>query len=355
MKSFDNISCTYDANGIRTSKTVNGVKHTYVLEGTNILKETWGDNELVPMYDNEENVCGIIYNGEPYCFRKNLQGDIISITNFLGQEVAKYSYDAWGVCTILVDASDDHIASVNPYRYRGYYFDVETGLYYLQSRYYDPVIGRFVNGDDAECSAIESNPLYANLYCYCCNNPVNETDYNGKVITIILKKVVIGFFKGFFKQLCIDYIEWALRNWIYGSNRAFKCNGVEEYASTIISEIASEFKVSNIVGTSVGIAGILVKYFKKIVKKKMRKKDWINLLLDVAEVIIIAILKNSLKKYEKKRKKLRKARAKNPDKKIISKMIKNISIRIKYKGISINAVIPITKQLMSTMVNVLLK
>lgn len=355
LKSFDNISYTYDANGIRTSKTVNGVKHTYVLEGANILEETWGDNELIPMYDNEENVCGIIYNGEPYCFRKNLQGDIISITDFSGQEVAKYSYDAWGVCTILVDASDDYIASVNPYRYRGYYFDVETGLYYLQSRYYDPVIGRFVNGDDVECSTIESNPLYTNLYCYCCNNPVNETDYNGTVITVILKKVVIGFFKGFFKQLCIDYIEWALKNWVYGTNRSFKYSGVEEYASTIISSIASEFKISNIVGTSVGIAGILVKYFNKIVKKKMRKKDWANLVLDVAEVTITAMLKNSLKKYEKKRKRLRKARAKNPEKKIISTMIKNISIRIKYKGTSINAGIPITKQLMSTMVNVLLK
>ncbi|OLA31193.1 MAG: hypothetical protein BHW30_00200 [Firmicutes bacterium CAG_194_44_15] len=68
LKSFDGNTYTYNANGIRTSKTVNGVKHTYTLDGTKILRETWGENTLIPLYDNEDSVCGIDYNGEPYYF-----------------------------------------------------------------------------------------------------------------------------------------------------------------------------------------------------------------------------------------------------------------------------------------------
>ena len=136
LKSFDNTQYTYNANGIRTSKTVNGIVHTFVLDGTKILKESWNGNTIIPMYDNEDAVCGIQYNGEPYYFFKNLQGDIIAITDKDAKVVAKYSYDAWGVCTISQDSSDCGIAAVNPFRYRGYYYDIEIGLYYLQSRYY---------------------------------------------------------------------------------------------------------------------------------------------------------------------------------------------------------------------------
>ena len=77
LKSFDDIQYTYNANGIRTSKTVNGIPHTYTLDGTKILREEWNDNILVPMYDNADSVCGILYNDEPYYFQKNLQGDAL--------------------------------------------------------------------------------------------------------------------------------------------------------------------------------------------------------------------------------------------------------------------------------------
>ena len=115
LKSFDGNTYTYNANGIRTSKTVNGVKHEYTLDGTKILRETWGSNTLIPLYDNEDSVCGILYNNIPYYFIKNLQGDIIAIANKNGKTVAEYSYDAWGVPTILSD-STGVIANVNLYR-----------------------------------------------------------------------------------------------------------------------------------------------------------------------------------------------------------------------------------------------
>ena len=85
LKTFDGISYTYNANGIRTSKTVDGIRHDYLLDGVNILAETWDENTLEPMYDNEESVCGIVYNGVPYYFHKNLQGDIIAVAGTRGR------------------------------------------------------------------------------------------------------------------------------------------------------------------------------------------------------------------------------------------------------------------------------
>ena len=101
LKSFGGNTYTYNANGIRTSKTINGVKHEYTLDGTKILRETWDGNTLVPLYDNEDGVCGILYNNVPYYFIKNLQGYVIAIVDKDTQTVARYSYDAWGVCTIM--------------------------------------------------------------------------------------------------------------------------------------------------------------------------------------------------------------------------------------------------------------
>ena len=177
LASFDGNTYTYNANGIRTSKKVNGVLHTYTLDGTKILRETWGENTLIPLYDNEDSVCGIIYNGTPYYFLKNLQGDIIAIANRNGKTVAEYSYDAWGVPTILSD-STGVIANINPYRYRGYYYDTEIGMYYLQSRYYDAGVGRFLNADSPELLNI-STAISMNMCAYGQNDGINKSDSTG--------------------------------------------------------------------------------------------------------------------------------------------------------------------------------
>ncbi len=177
LKSFDTNTYTYNANGIRTSKTVNGVTHRYILNGTKILKETWGENTLIPLYDNVNQVCGIIYNGNAYYFLKNLQRDVIAITDNTGKTAATYKYDAWGECTIISDTTEEKIASINPYRYRTYYYDTDTGFYYLQSRYYDPKICRFINADDA------SFVVTINMYSYCANSPIINIDSMGYCIS----------------------------------------------------------------------------------------------------------------------------------------------------------------------------
>lgn len=179
LKSFDNNTYTYNANGIRTSKTVNGIKHSFALDGSKILREEWCGNTLIPLYDNADSVCGIMYNGQHYFFLKNLQGDVIAITDSNGNTVARYSYDAWGACTVTQDSSNRSIATVNPYRYRGYYFDSETGLYYLQSRYYDPKVGRFINADAPDYVADNTSIARLNIYKYCLNNPINCVDADG--------------------------------------------------------------------------------------------------------------------------------------------------------------------------------
>ena len=175
LKSFGSNSYTYNANGIRTSKTVGNVKHEYMLEGNKIMREKWGSNTLIPLYDNQNSVCGICYNSQNYFFLKNLQGDVIAITNSDGEIIARYSYDAWGVCTMTPDNPGNPVATINPFRYRGYYYDAEIGMYYLQSRYYDPATGRFINADSPEYASVTGN----NLFAYCNNNPVMNVDYFG--------------------------------------------------------------------------------------------------------------------------------------------------------------------------------
>ncbi len=150
-----------------------------MLDGAKILKETWGDNTLTTLWDNEENICGIRYNDATYFFLKNLQGDIIAIADTNGDVVARYSYDAWGVPTIVSDTSGVNIATVNPFRYRGYYYDSETQLYYLQSRYYNPTIGRFVNADEAENIVFIGPKFRASLFAYVNNNPISNSDEDG--------------------------------------------------------------------------------------------------------------------------------------------------------------------------------
>ena len=132
---------------------------------------------MIPLYDNEDIVCGIVYNNVPYYFHRNLQDDIIAIVDKAGNTVARYAYDAWGAC--IFASGESEIASINPFRYRGYYCDIETGYYYLQTRYYDPTTGRFLNSDDIKYLGTTDCSIGFNLFSYCDNNPVNRSDVNG--------------------------------------------------------------------------------------------------------------------------------------------------------------------------------
>ena len=189
LKSFDSHAYTYNACGVRTSKTVGGIRHTYSVNGTQILREAWGSHVLIPLYNNEDSLCGILYDNTPYYFLKNLQNDIIGMTNEEGETVVRYTYDAWGVCTVVIDTSGCSVSTVNPFRFRGYYYDAESGLYYLGKRYYSPVWGRFINPDQA-LPTREDDRLSLSLYCYCANDPVNHVDPDGRLWWAVLLCIV---------------------------------------------------------------------------------------------------------------------------------------------------------------------
>ena len=187
LASYGSDSYLYDMDGVRQEKTVNGVTHAYYTDGTKILAEKVGDKVFEYYYD-AQGIIGFKYDGNVYYYKKNLLGDIDRIYDANKNLVAEYKYDAWGNHRVYTSGGIDitenmsynsSVAKLNPFRYRGYYYDAETGLYYLNSRYYDPSIGRFINADDI--SYIQPTDINGlNLYAYCGNNPVMYTDPDGK-------------------------------------------------------------------------------------------------------------------------------------------------------------------------------
>lgn len=159
------------------------------------MLKKYGSN-LIKYYYDATGICGFNYNGYSYYYRKNIQGDIIAIYDGAGVCYATYAYDAWGRFKIFTNIND--IANINPFRYRGYYYDKETSLYYLNARYYDPKIGRFISPDSIEYLAPDSiNGL--NLYAYCNNNPVMKVDPNGTFglfTAFLITSIVIGAVMG---------------------------------------------------------------------------------------------------------------------------------------------------------------
>ena len=133
----------------------------------------------------------MIYNGATYYFMKNLQGDVVGVYNSSGTLLGEYVYDAWGKLLNSVSG----VLSANPFRYRGYYYDSETALYYLNSRYYDPESGRFLNMDGLSyLEPMAFNGL--NLYAYCGNNPVMYSDPSGNSLIAIISVLVTTFIVG---------------------------------------------------------------------------------------------------------------------------------------------------------------
>ena len=182
------IAMQYDANGIRTRKLNTEspfqTKVDYTYSGNKLVRERTAlgsqgnfylTNHRTYLY-NSQGVMGFVQDGAEYIYHKNIFGDIVAI--YQGStKVAEYIYDAWGNHKVLdgnsVEVADPaHIAHQNPFRYRGYYFDIDLQLYYIQGRYYDPQTGRFIKVDSFE--SLDPETIGGlNLYAYCGNNPVN--------------------------------------------------------------------------------------------------------------------------------------------------------------------------------------
>lgn len=173
------IQMSYDSNGMRTQKTVDGVKTNYYYDSSNnLFALTQGNDTLFFYYDNSGEVMSVSCNGTMYYYIKDLQGDITEIVDKDGKAVAEYAYDAWG--NMLTENNGTlAVGKLNPFRYRSYVYDEETGLYYLKSRYYDTLTGRFLNAD-VYCDTESGTPLSTNMFAYCENNAINKSDDEGK-------------------------------------------------------------------------------------------------------------------------------------------------------------------------------
>ena len=180
-----------DGNGMRYKKIVGSAKTDYYYNGTQLLMEDRGGGaDRIYYIYGASGISGMIlqegYAQYTYYFDKNTLGDIIAIRNSNGDVVARYTYDAWGNHKVLkasgtTDTNQSSIGNINPFRYRGYYYDTETGFYYLQTRYYDPTICRFINADNYELVMLLGRDTVGgfNVYSYCFNNPILFIDDGG--------------------------------------------------------------------------------------------------------------------------------------------------------------------------------
>ena len=190
-------SYSYDSSGVRISKTVNGSTYSYIYDNGQLIYADTPSGGMTFIYENDS-VAGYKYGSEYYYYIKNLQGDIIGVIDKNCNLLYQYEYDAWGNHTVLdaqgntISPDAPHVANFNPLRYRGYFFDTETGLYLTGSRYYDPVTCRFINADTAAVLTASPDSLYdKNLFAYCDNNPVTRVDSEGEFWDTLLDIVSV--------------------------------------------------------------------------------------------------------------------------------------------------------------------
>ena len=218
-KGGKNIYYAYDLDGIRKSKKVGTEQHTYLTQNGQVVREkieTGSTTKILDfVYDNNGQPFALCYYPSStsttptvYYYITNMQGDVVRLVDSAGLTKANYTYDAWGKLLSVTDGTGatvsstdtNHIANRNPLRYRSYYYDTETGWYYLQSRYYDPEVGRFINADLPEYSAafsIDDN----NLFAYCGNNPVLRDDKDGECWEIVVGSAIAGAVVGAFSSV----------------------------------------------------------------------------------------------------------------------------------------------------------
>ena len=229
LSSTRNLSFSYNADGVRTQKTdANGsttLRHEYTLRGSQIIKETVFENNtesytLIYLYDENNLPVGIRLRDHTdaervflnFFFEKNLQGDVVAIWNQAGTKVVTYTYDAWGNVTVSGSGASG-IGQKNPFRYRSYYYDTESGYYYLSTRYYNPVWGRFISADSTDVlTASETSLSDKNLFAYCDDNPVNRSDDGGE-FWHILAGAAIGAIGGAISSIVSQAISGEDINW----------------------------------------------------------------------------------------------------------------------------------------------
>lgn len=188
------IDYKYNDAGIRIQKKVNSITTNYHLVGDKVTYESDGTHAIYYTYDAQDKLVSMNLTeagvSTEYYYIRNVQDDIIGLLDKDGNQVVTYTYTAWGEVLEIDGSLKDTVGVLNPYRYRGYRYDTETGFYYLQSRYYNPQWGRFLNADELfVLRFFQDSFLQYNLFSYCRNNPVNFFDPSG----YLSKKIYISY------------------------------------------------------------------------------------------------------------------------------------------------------------------
>ena len=203
----------YDHTGARVKKVVDGVTTEYRIAGSLIVSERTGDETIWYQYDSAARLVAMMIGGARYNYVRNVQNDIIGLIDSAGKRVVSYKYDSWGKTISITGTLAATIGKKNPFRYRGYYFDVESSMYYLQSRYYDPEIRRFVSADKVDITFCGESLRNKNLYAYCDGNPITRIEVSGEFaveIIITLKVMAAGAAIGMAINSAISIISQAM-------------------------------------------------------------------------------------------------------------------------------------------------
>ena len=244
---------TYNHEGIRTQKVkkINDevVETTdYTLAGKKIICMQKGNDRLLFHYDESGSLIMLRHNGTPYTYVKNLQGDIVGLIDSTGALVVEYKYDAWGnpISTRTLTSAYDALAELNPFKYRGYMWDEETDMFYLNNRYYVSHISRFLNADHL---------VDVNLYAYCLNNPVNRIDTNGTRSKFIPEKILRMAEKAVVHEIVVLKVSNAVGGLTERKDTIIKGAGPRGgagYADVRASNYIWEVKPMSLYGTATG-------------------------------------------------------------------------------------------------------
>ena len=243
------IAYDYDMAGVRSGKTVTTknkstgettvVEYKYTTLSGLLTRMTYGTTAMDFVYDENNQPLAMKYNNTLYYYVLNAQGDVVRIVNSSRSVVASYTYDPWG----KIISSSGTLADINPLRYRGYYYDSETGFYYLQSRYYDPEIGRFINAD-SYASTDATGLLSTNMFAYCENDPVNRSDPSGEAFSLITIAVgaTVGALVNAAGTAAANILEG--KDWNDGIGLALLSGAVSGAVSTISMNPAARLAIS---------------------------------------------------------------------------------------------------------------
>lgn len=238
------ISYGYDHTGNRVRKTVDGVTTDYCMAGDLLVAETTEDKIIWYKYDSAANLISIRAYGKEFFYIKNLQNDVIALADASGEIVTEYKYDSWGKILSITGSKKDTIGKTNPFRYKSYYYDNETEMYYLRNRYYDPIIKRFINADTYKTVLASLETMHnRNLFAYCGQNPLVRDDKKGELWTAVAS-FVVGTGISIGCQMVLEHKSLDEINWISAISSGVGLTMGIMGCSTLISEVIS-------VGTSV--------------------------------------------------------------------------------------------------------